>query len=67
MSKLTAAARRHLSRSTFAGPNRSYPIPDESHARAALSMVAAHGSPELQARVRRAVARKFPGIKQSKG
>lgn len=32
MSKLTAAMRNHLPDSKFAGPDRSYPIPDASHA-----------------------------------
>ena len=32
MSKLTTRARKALPASTFAGPNRSYPIPDKSHA-----------------------------------
>lgn len=32
MAKLSASARKKLSASTFAGPNRSYPVPDKSHA-----------------------------------
>jgi len=32
MSTLTAAQRRRLSASKFAGPNRSYPVNDRSHA-----------------------------------
>lgn len=32
MSKLTASKRNNLAKSTFAGPNRSYPVPDKSHA-----------------------------------
>jgi hypothetical protein len=32
MSKLTAKARKKLPDSAFAGPGRSYPIPDKSHA-----------------------------------
>jgi hypothetical protein len=39
MAKLTAAARKKLSPKTFAGPGRSFPIPDKNHARAALSMI----------------------------
>lgn len=39
MSRLTAAQRRALPSSTFAGPNRSYPIPDKKHARAALMLI----------------------------
>ena len=37
MSKLTASDRRALPSSTFAGPGRSYPIPDRGHAIAAKS------------------------------
>ena len=36
MAKLTAAKRANLSPKTFAGPDRSFPIPDKAHARAAL-------------------------------
>lgn len=32
MAKLTAAARKHLKPSQFAGLHDSYPIPDRSHA-----------------------------------
>jgi hypothetical protein len=32
MAKLSAAARKKMSASKFAGPNRSYPVPDRSHA-----------------------------------
>lgn len=63
MSKLTPSIRDALEASQFAIPeNRSYPIEDENHARAALSMVAQHGTPEEQARVRAAVKRRFPAI-----
>lgn len=33
MAKLNAAKRNALPRSDFAGPDRSYPVPDASHAR----------------------------------
>lgn len=61
MAKLTTAARKRLAPATFAGPDRSYPIEDASHARNALSRVA-NKSPALKARVRAAVHRKYPGI-----
>jgi hypothetical protein len=71
---LSAKERRDLPDSDFAlagkgdGPEGkqagSYPIPDEKHARSALSLVAQHGTPEEKAKVRAAVKRKFPGIKQ---
>lgn len=70
--RLTAKERRAIPRKDFALPGRgegpegkgsgSYPIPDKSHARAALSMVSRHGSSEEKAKVRSAVHRKFPGI-----
>jgi hypothetical protein len=64
MSVLTAARRNALPAKDFAGPDGSYPVPDASHARDALSRVSANGSEVLKARVRSIVHRKFPGIKQ---
>jgi hypothetical protein len=32
MAKLTSKGRNSLSKSQFAGPGRSYPVPDKSHA-----------------------------------
>jgi len=73
---LSAAERRELPDSDFALPGKgegpkgkqagSYPIPDESHARSALSLVAQHGTSEEKAKVRAAVKRKFPNIEQGK-
>ena len=72
---LDAAERRALPDSDFALPGKgkgpqgkqagSYPIPDKSHARMALAMVAKHGTPEEKSKVRAAVEKKFPGIKVS--
>lgn len=64
MAKLNAAARKKLPAKSFAGPDRSYPIEDASHARNALAR--ASGKP-VEARVRAAVHRKFPGIGKSRG
>ena len=71
---LDAAERRALPDDDFALPGKgegpegkqagSYPIPDEAHARSALSLVSQHGTPEEKKKVRAAVARKFPGINQ---
>lgn len=61
MAPLTTKKRNALSGKSFAGPDRSYPIEDASHARNALARVA-NKSPELKARVRSAVHRKYPGI-----
>lgn len=59
MSKLTSKERNDLPASTFAGPDRSYPINDENHARNALAR--ASGKP-IEARIRAAVHRKYPDI-----
>ena len=60
--KLTTKARKKIPSKDFAGPDRSYPVEDASHARNALARVAQHGSPDLQAKVRAKVKKKFPGI-----
>jgi|TARA_B110000014_G_scaffold226813_1_gene186314 hypothetical protein len=65
MAKLTAAKRKAIPSKDFAGPDRSYPINDASHARNALARVSQHGTPALKSRVRSAVKRKYPGIKQA--
>jgi hypothetical protein len=68
MARLTAAARDKLPKSAFALPEKDgYPINDPSHARNALTRVAQHGSPAEKTAVRRAVAKKYPEIEQSKG
>ncbi len=59
MAKLNAAKRNALAPSTFAGPHRSYPIPDASHARNALAR--SSGKP-IHAAVVRKVHAKFPQI-----
>lgn len=64
MSKLDSKERNALPGKDFAGPDRSYPIPDASHARNALARVSQHGYPELKAAVRRKVHEKFPEIEQ---
>ena len=73
--KLSADQRRALPDNDFALPGKgegpkgkqagSYPIPDEKHARSALSLVSQHGTPEEKAKVRAKVEKKFPGIKVS--
>lgn len=62
MAKLNAAQRNRLPASDFAGPGRSYPDEDVTHARDALSRVSANGTPEVKAEVRRKVHAKFPAI-----
>jgi hypothetical protein len=61
MAKLTSKERKHLPAKDFAGPDRSFPIPDASHARNALARVANKPEAEKE-KVRAAVHRKFPGI-----
>lgn len=61
MTKLTTERRDEIPGGEFALPGRRYPIHDESHARAALSM-AHYASPEEQAAIRRKVHAKYPGI-----
>jgi hypothetical protein len=65
MAKLTSKARNALPAKDFAGPDRSYPIADASHARNALARASQHASPELKAKIRAKVHRKYPGIKVS--
>ena len=62
MAKLTAKKRNALPARSFAGPDRSYPINDMSHARNALARVSQHGTAALKAKVRAKVHKKFPGI-----
>lgn len=62
MAKLTATKRDALPASTFAGPDRSYPIPDASHARNALARASQNAGPDLKAKIRAKVRKKFPGI-----
>jgi hypothetical protein len=67
MAPLDAKRRNALPARDFAGPDRSYPIEDEAHARDALSRVSANGAPALKAKVRRRVERKYPEIKVKTG
>lgn len=60
--KLTNEKRNSMKPSSFAGPGRSYPIEDESHARNALARVSEFGSPSLKSEVRAKVRRKYPSI-----
>src|SRR5258708_3066354 len=69
--RLSTEQRRQIPKSDFAIPDKapeagSYPINDKAHARNALSRVSQHGSPEEKARVRRAVAAKYPNIGKGK-
>ncbi len=57
MAKLTSSKRNSLPASTFAGPDRSYPVPDKSHAQNALARAsqqvkAGNLSPSAAAKIR---------------
>lgn len=63
MARLTKAQRDKLPASAFVYPKtRAYPIPDEGHARAALSLAARKGTSGDVATVRRKVKRRFPKL-----
>ena len=51
MAKLTAKKRNALPTSAFAGPNRTYPVPDASHAANAKARASQFASPTLKAKV----------------
>lgn len=66
MAKLTPKKRNRLKSTSFAMPGkRMYPIMDEAHARNALARVSQYGNPKEKATVRKAVAKKYPSIKQA--
>jgi hypothetical protein len=65
MPKLTTAQRNALPASSFAGPDRTYPIPDKSHAQNALSRVSQFGSTALKAKVSAKVHKRYKRISES--
>ena len=68
VAKLTAKARKKIKPKNFALPKKkAYPIQDKSHARNALARVSQHGTPAQKKKVRAAVKKKYPSIKQTKG
>jgi hypothetical protein len=48
VTKLTSKARNAIPTEDFAGPNRSYPIEDRTHAVNALARVSQFGTSELK-------------------
>lgn len=65
---LTAKGRKQISPSNFVFPaQKKYPIHDLAHARNALARVAQYGTSEEQAKVREAVYRKYPALKDRNG
>jgi hypothetical protein len=63
MARLTAAARKKIPGKDFAGPNRSYPIENPSHARNALARASGKS---VQGEVDAAVHRKYPNMGKKK-
>jgi hypothetical protein len=64
MARLTTSDRKALPTGAFAGPERSYPIEDRSHAVNALSRVSQYGTADLKQQVRDKVYRKYPDLRQ---
>ena len=60
MARLTAAERRALPTSDFAGPNRTFPVNDRNHAEVALRLVG-NAPPSAQAKIRREAQAKLAG------
>ena len=63
---LTTAGRERIAAKNFALPGERYPIHDIAHARNALARAAQSGTPAEQAKVRAAVARKYPSLANDK-
>lgn len=59
MSKLTTKERNALPDSDFAGPNRTYPVPDKNHAKAAKGRASEFASPKLKAKIDKKADRKL--------
>lgn len=66
MARLTAEQRKRLSDRLYALQGRRYPIPDVEHARLALELGSKYATPEEYAQIQKAVAKRYPGIKQSR-
>lgn len=60
--KLDTAQRNKIPGKDFAGPKRSYPIENASHARNALARVSEFGSSSLKSEVKDKVHKKYPDI-----
>jgi hypothetical protein len=63
VARLTTAGRKKIAGKNFAGPDRSYPIEDRSHAANALAR--SSGKP-IAGRIRAAVERKYPDMGKGK-
>jgi len=66
MARLTTRKRKALPKKDFAGPGRSYPIPDKAHARNALARASQFASGGEKAKIDAKVHKKFPSIGKAK-
>jgi hypothetical protein len=60
MARLSSEERRELPASAFAGPGRSFPIPDKNHAKAALGRInnaPASARPKIRAKADRMLSK----------
>lgn len=65
--ELTERGRDQIKDKNFVFPEeKKYPIHDRQHAESALGFSKMHGSPEVQAKVRAAVEKKYPGLSLEK-
>lgn len=62
MARLKAAQRRKLPAKDFAGPGRSFPIPDKNHAKAALAEIK-NAPPSARPKIRAVAKAKLRGKK----
>jgi hypothetical protein len=51
VARLTAAQRNALPDSAFAGPGRTYPVPDKNHAQFAKAMATRHAAPATKKKI----------------
>jgi hypothetical protein len=66
MAKLSAAQRKKLPASAFVYPgDRSYPINDEAHARAALRLGARKGTKGSISKIRAKIKKRYPHLMSS--
>ncbi len=69
MAELTYRGRKKIAKKNFAIPGKapesgSYPIHDLAHGRNALARVSQYGTPAEKAKVRAAVYRKYPALRE---
>jgi hypothetical protein len=69
MARLTAAQRKKLPDSAFAGPGRSFPVNDKNHARAALAEIRhapASARPAIRAKANRVLGKSSTASKKAR-